>query len=153
MKTSFLFAMPSLLSGMARLLDPGGTYNQYNSSPNASEADAMAIYSDFRMIGQDLHRAMMVVYVDNHDPPCQQTLDLAFHQESAAVRHGEKNVIRTAHDLRTFLKHQPRLLITLSLPLSQRYLQHSVVRSLTRKQSNIMKEYDKGQLMMSFTMA
>lgn len=56
--TSRLFARPSFIEGMARVLDMGGTLNEYNTSPNGAEADAIAIWSDWAAIGQDMYAAM-----------------------------------------------------------------------------------------------
>ena len=58
MDTAFLFATPSLWSGMARIVDIYGQFDSYNGSETEGEADAKALFSDFRMIGQDLKRAM-----------------------------------------------------------------------------------------------
>ena len=58
MKTYFLFAMPSFLSGVARVLDLGCQFDNYNASQTEEEADALALYSDFRLVGQDLQKAM-----------------------------------------------------------------------------------------------
>ena len=58
MKTYFLFAMPSFLSGVARVLDLGCQFDNYNTSQTVEEADALALYSDFRLVGQDLQKAM-----------------------------------------------------------------------------------------------
>ena len=58
-KTSeFLFARPSFIEGMARILDLGGTLQEYNKSRNAAEADAIALTNDARAIGNDLRRAV-----------------------------------------------------------------------------------------------
>lgn len=58
MKTLFLCADPSWLSGAARILDLGGTFDVYNSSENGEEADAKATYSDWYMVGEDLQHAI-----------------------------------------------------------------------------------------------
>ena len=50
---SFLFARPSFFEGIARIMDFGGSLNQYNSFPNGGEADFAAISYDWAMIGQD----------------------------------------------------------------------------------------------------
>ena len=55
------FVMPSFLTGVARLLDLSGRFDVYNDSADESLADARAIYSDWRMVGQDLAGAMTVV--------------------------------------------------------------------------------------------
>ena len=48
-----LFATPSFLEGMARVLDIGGTFTQYNTFTDAREADFFALRSDWRAIGED----------------------------------------------------------------------------------------------------
>lgn len=57
-KSDFLVASPSYASGAARLLDWGGTFDQYNESRNPQEADASAIASDWFIVGDDLCDAM-----------------------------------------------------------------------------------------------
>ena len=52
--TNFLFAEPSFLEGMARLMDMGNTLSVYNSSPSPQDADFWALYSDFAAIGEDM---------------------------------------------------------------------------------------------------
>ena len=73
MQTTFLFASPSLLSGVARLLDLGAQFDSYNRSETGEAADAAALYSDFRMVGQDLQEAMesFVVAMDPSVDPKQ----------------------------------------------------------------------------------
>jgi hypothetical protein len=61
MRTDHLFALPSVWSGAARVLDLFGVFDTYNDSPSDDLADARAIYSDWRITGQDLAGAMMVV--------------------------------------------------------------------------------------------
>jgi hypothetical protein len=56
--TDFLFARPSFLSGMARVLDLGATFDTYNRSPTGKDADNIAIYNDFKAVGDDLRRAL-----------------------------------------------------------------------------------------------
>lgn len=56
--TAQLFAMPSMLSGLARTLDIGGTLDSYNESPTPSVADARAIASDFAVVGEDLRESV-----------------------------------------------------------------------------------------------
>jgi len=52
--SDFLFARPSFLSGAARVLDLGATFDQYNQSRTGEEADAIALFNDFRAVGLDL---------------------------------------------------------------------------------------------------
>lgn len=58
LKSDFLVAAPSFASGVGRLLDWYGSYDLYNVSRNGSEADAKAMYSDWRIVGQDINDAM-----------------------------------------------------------------------------------------------
>ena len=59
MRTDYLFAMPSVWSGAARLLDLFGVFDTYNGSATDDLADARAIYSDWHIVGQDLADSMM----------------------------------------------------------------------------------------------
>jgi hypothetical protein len=56
-RTDFLFAQPSFLSGFARLLDLFGLFDSYNESRSPKEADAKAMYADWRITGQDIFDA------------------------------------------------------------------------------------------------
>ncbi len=50
----FLCARPSFIEGMARILDFGGTLDQYNQSITPAQADYLALRSDWQLIGMDL---------------------------------------------------------------------------------------------------
>ncbi len=52
--TSFLFARPSFLEGVSRLLDFGNTMNEYNYSRNGDEADRRALRADVLAVGDDI---------------------------------------------------------------------------------------------------
>ena len=54
LRSDFLFAQPSFLSGVARILDIFGLFDSYNESPTPQEADAQAMYADWRITGQDI---------------------------------------------------------------------------------------------------
>lgn len=56
--TTFLYARPSFLEGIARLLDFSGTLNEYNSSMTPEQADALALRSDWSAVGQDMWQAI-----------------------------------------------------------------------------------------------
>lgn len=56
--TDFLFPKPTFLSGMARALDLGATFDAYNTSKTPAEADSIAMYNDFKAIGDDLRKAV-----------------------------------------------------------------------------------------------
>jgi hypothetical protein len=57
-RTDYLFAQPSFLSGAARVLDVFGVFDFYNFSPTPEQAEARAMYVDWAMVGQDLQKAM-----------------------------------------------------------------------------------------------
>lgn len=57
--SSFLFANPSYISGMANVLDIGATSaNIYNASNSAEEADYIALRNDWFATGNDLRVAI-----------------------------------------------------------------------------------------------
>jgi hypothetical protein len=49
----YFFAMPSVLSGAARVLDFMGVFDYYTVGRTPAETDALAIYSDWRSVGDD----------------------------------------------------------------------------------------------------
>ena len=57
-QTDFLFARPSFGSGVARALDLCGTFDAYNVSASETEADALAIASDWLVVGKDMGDAI-----------------------------------------------------------------------------------------------
>ncbi len=58
MHSDFLYARPSFFEGMARIMDIGGTLNEYNASRTGAEADVIALMMDWNAVGQDLRRAI-----------------------------------------------------------------------------------------------
>jgi hypothetical protein len=56
--TDGLFARPSFLSGAARVLDLGGTFDDYNGSSSEQDADYRALQGDWAAIGSDLQKAI-----------------------------------------------------------------------------------------------
>jgi hypothetical protein len=58
LRTDFLFANPSILSGIARILDLFGVFDFYNASRDGNEADFRAIYSDWSVVGNDISTAV-----------------------------------------------------------------------------------------------
>ncbi len=58
MRTDFLFAMPSWLSGAARTLDMAGQFDEYNDSQTTQAADAKALFCDWRIVGESLLEAI-----------------------------------------------------------------------------------------------
>ena len=61
-RTDFLVARPSFWTGLGRVLDLWGTFDDYNLSPTTEEADMRALYSDWRMTGQDIRDAWIRVH-------------------------------------------------------------------------------------------
>lgn len=57
-ESDFLFARPSFFEGVARIVDLGGSLNAYNRSRTPEEADARAIYEDWRALGHDVRVAL-----------------------------------------------------------------------------------------------
>ncbi len=56
--TDFLFAQSGFLSGLARTLDIGASFESYNESKAPNKADAKAIQDDWKMTGKDISAAM-----------------------------------------------------------------------------------------------
>lgn len=56
--TGLLYGRPSTLTGIARTLDIGGTFDDYNVSMSSDEADRLATASDWYAVGADLYRAI-----------------------------------------------------------------------------------------------
>jgi hypothetical protein len=54
MRSDFLFAQPSMLAGMGRVLDLWAQFDDYNASATPEEADARALFCDWAVIGQQL---------------------------------------------------------------------------------------------------
>lgn len=62
--TDFLFAQPSFLSGAARVLDLGGTFDGYNRSESEGIADYRAIQMDWRVVGRDIAVALVSASIE-----------------------------------------------------------------------------------------
>jgi len=56
--TGLLYAEPSIWEGFARLLDIDGNFDDFNYSDSESEADLIALGSDWYAVGADLLRAI-----------------------------------------------------------------------------------------------
>lgn len=56
---TFLFSTPSGLTGMSSLLDLGATLRDVNSSSTSSEADIIALFTDWQNIGDDIRAAII----------------------------------------------------------------------------------------------
>jgi hypothetical protein len=62
--TDLLYARPSFLEGVARLLDFGGTLNEYNRLDTPEDVDLVALRSDWEALGQDYRTALGSVIRD-----------------------------------------------------------------------------------------
>ena len=61
---SDLYASPSFLSGAARLLDFGNTYDTYNHAVTGSQADSLGLLWDWAVVGNDLWQSVGAYQVD-----------------------------------------------------------------------------------------
>lgn len=64
--SDFLFARPSFVGGIARILDMGGTLKIYNNSPTEEIADMRALASDWRAVANELI-ASITEYESSHN--------------------------------------------------------------------------------------
>jgi len=53
-----LYAEPNFMQGVGTLVDVSGSLLEYNTSRTEAEADAKALFSDWRVVGLDLLRAI-----------------------------------------------------------------------------------------------
>jgi hypothetical protein len=67
MRTNFLFPIPGFSSGVGSILDLSGHPGRYYFSRTGREADTRALYSDYRMIGQGIERAMRNYLIHHPD--------------------------------------------------------------------------------------
>ncbi len=56
--SSFLYARPSFVEGIARIFDFGDTLSEYNFCRNPQQADFLALRADWRVAAQDLGIAL-----------------------------------------------------------------------------------------------
>lgn len=55
--SDFLFARPSIVEGIARIIDISGSLQVYNECLTPNKADTLAIYNDFKAVGMDIRNA------------------------------------------------------------------------------------------------
>lgn len=58
LESDYLFARPSFIEGIGRIVDLSGSLNTYNRAPTPEEADARALYEDWKAVGHDLSVAL-----------------------------------------------------------------------------------------------
>ena len=51
-----LVATPSFEEGLARIVDFGGTLNEYNTSLTTGQADYLAMVSDWKAVGDSIRK-------------------------------------------------------------------------------------------------
>ena len=73
-QSDYLFAQPTFISGLARLLDLSGTYDRYNISPTDREADYKALLSDWYAVGQDIADSMSIFAANVPAPAAEPDL-------------------------------------------------------------------------------
>jgi hypothetical protein len=56
--SDFLFARPSFIRGIARILDFGGNLKAYNDSPSEEIADLRALSGDWKAVGNAFRSAL-----------------------------------------------------------------------------------------------
>ncbi len=56
-----MFATPSFWSGVGRLLGLWGKFDCYNLGESAKETDNRALYSDWRIVGQDIRDSFVSI--------------------------------------------------------------------------------------------
>ena len=59
--SSYLFARPSFIFGIASILDFGNTLTEYNYANSGDQADYLALRSDWYAIGEDIRTAMRIL--------------------------------------------------------------------------------------------
>lgn len=69
MRSDFLAAMPSWLSGAARSLDVAGLFDEYNDSHTVEAADAKALFCDWRLVGETVFSAMNLFRRESQTTP------------------------------------------------------------------------------------
>lgn len=68
-RTGFLYALPSFLSGYGRVLDLFGGFDEYCRSRDEGAADSRAMYADWRIVGQDIYAAAIRPSMNAKQPP------------------------------------------------------------------------------------
>ena len=63
--SDLLFARPSLIEGIGSTIDLFGTFQEYNQSQTPEEADAKALWNDFKAIGADIQNSYEIITKKN----------------------------------------------------------------------------------------
>ena len=76
---SYLYSAPSYLSGFARLLDFGNTYDHYNRTPSPNQADALGVLWDWAAVASDMRKAIATFEANYSSELCRPvTSELEF---------------------------------------------------------------------------
>lgn len=54
----YLYARPSLIEGVGRIMDFGNSLNVYNETITPEQADFLAMLADWRVVGSDIQSAL-----------------------------------------------------------------------------------------------
>lgn len=63
--SDFLFSAPSVIEGIGRIFDFSGSMQVYNECLTPQQADALAIFNDFKAIGLDIKKSAQSI---EHEP-------------------------------------------------------------------------------------
>lgn len=64
-RSGFLYARPRGIFGVARFLDFGASFDDYNGSPSEADADARAIWADWTAVGDVIQQAIDLMSEDD----------------------------------------------------------------------------------------
>lgn len=67
--STFLYARPSFVEGLGRILDFNNTLSEYNYSLTGEEADYFALLADWRLIGRDKQYAILQFEEESETAP------------------------------------------------------------------------------------
>ncbi len=96
--STFLFARPSFLEGIARTMDLGGALQEYNYSYSGEAADMRAMYADWRAIGDDLRRAIAEISEQGSVQLADQVIAEAYDLLQTSVSQASPDVLEAAKE-------------------------------------------------------
>jgi len=60
LQSFYLFAEPSFIEGISRVLDLGGNLQAYNEASSSLKADKEAIGRDWQVVGEDIKQSIAI---------------------------------------------------------------------------------------------
>jgi len=90
--TGFLYARPSFIEGISRLIDFGNVLQVYNSSLTPEQADFLALSSDWSVIGDDLS----IVMDTYSDVDLRVTEELLRQAHEVIIAEMEESIVKTS---------------------------------------------------------